>query len=407
MVGDWISAIVRFVLTEAVLWIEWLSSLSQTDFKPAAMPIVPDQDLVARTYYDPTYFDSRTPTPEPTPEPKTIYDLPAELMIEIRGELDFITRGCLALSCTKFYKMFSKDLDKPVFRYPKIHPGEWSYDNRRTEFLLKLETPQLLFCDACLMLHPRRDFFEDVIALGVPRSCKWPGMIQPCRCIRMSPKKLIDLAERLRIGHRSDGKGSAITRMIPNWHTCQKVGGYPLDLNISLSLDKQQKVVFHYCYSFYLDDYIRRTVVLCHHFDPEKPFVIRTVPDCEDCQRTDLTQMRCKRCKLLSFVRFYNCDKCPELKISVGGTGIFIRGYVEFDKRYNVPRRRPTDAGAFSDVDYNWTCRDPDEWRKCDNYREELEGRPAYHPAGNSEIICTEETCDGFGKDVPIRDWDE
>lgn len=363
-------------------------------FRSASKPIMPAvtcQDLVPLGHFDSSLQQCTTPTKRKT----TIYDLPTELMLEIHSELDEQSKACLALSCTKFYLMFPNELHRFAM-YPHPIPQLSGGEVARTEFLLKLQTPTLLFCDACLLLHPRHEFCDEIFDLGVPRSCKWPGIIRLCQHYTfISPKALIPFANHLQTLRREKNIEPS-ELLIQNWHACKiysEIG--MIDLSISVRLNQENKVVFHMVYAFDVDlskldqD---RTIWLCEHSYGREPYASTKFQPtlCIECM-CRYSWAECLRCTTLNAMQFLSCRQCgirPDIEVTEwkGST----RCTAEFDKIYSVPSPSPSnmwsDIWCEANVDFNWTNRDPNVWRRCGRRDDRLEGRPVYHGANDVEL---------------------
>jgi hypothetical protein len=160
------------------------------------------------------------PTPKRSEE-CPICDLPPELIHGILQNLTPLSQACLILTCKRFYYQFSLEvLQVPSFRYPSPVIPSREIDYTRTDLLVMLESggsKQWLFCDSCLTLHPR-DEFDDYSSTQAhaPRQCKWPGVIQPCSCLKFSPKRLIQIAEELEKACDKNSLGLEVRKYIHN-----------------------------------------------------------------------------------------------------------------------------------------------------------------------------------------------
>ena len=157
----------------------------------------------------------------------------------------------MALTCTRLYHQFSTVLKSEDLRYLEPYSDRHRHEAIRTELLVTLETDSCLFCNACLTLHLRREFFGDVLKIGAPRTCKWPRRIQLYRCLRLTLGKLIQLREQLQSAITTNSMGPHIMNGMPIWYCYQERDD--CWFSITLALDESRRVVFRFDFTMSFD----------------------------------------------------------------------------------------------------------------------------------------------------------
>jgi hypothetical protein len=248
----------------------------------------------------------RTPTTQPhIMQPPTsrkysfIFDLPPEMIDEIMSHLPIVSRACLVLSCKKFYHKFNFVLAD--FKWPYFDgPDECTDISSRTQLLVMFESQQWKFCAACLNLHPPSDFDQDAPGYddATRRTCKWPGVIVLCPCLKFRSKYL---------SHLTSLASLTKSGRIPDWHQCEFVSPYgelSYKLNISLSVDWKGWVGFRFRYTIKVDRMkyhgAKCRIMLCPHMDALKCirlkdrayFLISTMSmECNKCSISPYTSL--------------------------------------------------------------------------------------------------------------------
>lgn len=145
---------------------------------------------------------------------------------------------------------------------------------------------------ACVKLHPWREFDWDSPWVKDPirRSCRWPGLIILCPCLRFTPRRLKDLAYQLSKLDKSARKHMS------DWYQCtftSSCRGLSYVLTISISLDEQGKVVLNLEYLIHIDkvhcDQVERRIMLCAHKNAAEKIKLEgrdcVCPGCLSCVR--------------------------------------------------------------------------------------------------------------------------
>ncbi|KAJ5367136.1 hypothetical protein N7541_001077 [Penicillium brevicompactum] len=343
MIGCWILDAVCFVKQKAASFKTWLYPLSTSQTRTVGG----NHQLAA--------------TSQPSSRHLTILDLPTETKLQVLSYLTVTSRACVALTCTRLYHQFSDVLQSEEFRYPAPSSGRHRHESIRTELLLRLETQFWLFCDACLMLHPRSEFFEDDLELKAPRICKWPGVIQLCRCLRFTPGRLIRLREQLQLALTTNSMGPHIMNSIPNWHRCQESDN--CWLSVTLALDESLRVVFRLCFTMTFDlsePHANQSIFICRHGWNDLKSIRAHDNHCASCmaQAVLADDAECRSCQIIRGTTLYTCEACHDclnLDFDTREADGRLEFTVSFDRVYTVPYREPPGPWALTQADYDWT----------------------------------------------------
>lgn len=139
-----------------------------------------------------------------------IFNLPTDLLLELRGQLPLVSQACLALTCKTFLDLFGSALIAPEFRFPRIVFDKknrimWKPDASmaiRGQLLRLLENESRRYCNACLKLHPPSEFRPDDLQVdGKLRRCKLchdGGIVDLCPCIGMTPRYKVQVIAQLK-----------------------------------------------------------------------------------------------------------------------------------------------------------------------------------------------------------------
>ncbi|KAL3450368.1 hypothetical protein BJX65DRAFT_305207 [Aspergillus insuetus] len=98
-----------------------------------------------------------------------LFELPHEILLMIHSFLPLPSQACLALTCEPLYNVFTNSITP------------------RTQLLLQLQTLDNPFCGACLKLH-RRDEFPENLPDILERKCRFgDNVVDLCHCLALTP----------------------------------------------------------------------------------------------------------------------------------------------------------------------------------------------------------------------------
>ncbi|CEN60701.1 hypothetical protein ASPCAL03136 [Aspergillus calidoustus] len=137
-----------------------------------------------------------------------LLEYPPEILLMIHSFLPVPSQACLALTCKTLYNLFGNSLQHPDLAWPKgiFEQGSAAYGlpkiALRTQFLLQLKTPDNPFCVACLKLHHRNEFPENVWDIPkIERKCGFGiNVVDLCHCLALTPMTGAKIREWLRSG---------------------------------------------------------------------------------------------------------------------------------------------------------------------------------------------------------------
>ena len=141
-----------------------------------------------------------------SPVKRTIFDLPAKLLLRVFSFLSLTNQVCLAISSKRFHQLFSYVLEAEELHFPRMPRNGLAYItteqyNIRMSLLIQLQNDNWACCGRCQRLHPSREFSAQQLIDYDPwnRTCMaWAGILDLCPCIPLTVRDRTHIVKYLK-----------------------------------------------------------------------------------------------------------------------------------------------------------------------------------------------------------------